>query len=61
MRTEPVYRIGPADNPSEYHVLAGNDMAAVFVAAHRRWPSEPLFCREERYEASPGEIAAPHG
>lgn len=45
------YRIGPVDRPSEYHDLAGRDMGAVFAAARRSWPNEPLFCREEGFGA----------
>jgi hypothetical protein len=53
MSVDVMYRIGPVERPSEYQDLAQADMAAAFVAAHRRWPTEPLFCREWSCDAPP--------
>jgi hypothetical protein len=47
VKADVMYRIGPAESPSDYLDLAEPDMTAAFVVARRRWPNEPLFCREQ--------------
>ena len=47
VKADVMYRIGPAESPSDYLDLAEPDMTAAFVVARGRWPNEPLFCREQ--------------
>jgi hypothetical protein len=47
MKHEVIYSIGPTGRPSEFENVAGPDMTAAFAAGRRRWPDEPLFCREQ--------------